>query len=1222
MEQEKRIVSALDFFNGDELAVDVWTRKYKFKNEQNPSESFERYSKEIAEQEFIRLNKFTLYSEIMGNLSEYGKKRYWTLKNILNQQNTEKVQQEIKDYIKSLLGFDKILLAGSMLQGIGNYKLYSSLSNCFVLGRPYDSYSGISQKTEEIVQVMKRRGGAGLDLSSIRPEGATVHNQASWSSGPVLFAHRYSNITLEVAQSGRRGALMISINIAHPDALKFAEAKQDLTKLTGCNSSIIFDDDFMQAVDKNKTYWQHFPVDVPISDFQLDSIKTPQINQLYKCKYNVNDEIKTGYVKQIRAKEVWKKITEFARNTAEPGIIFEGNWFKNGLDCVYPQYRPVTTNPCFSGDTLVLTDNGYYEIKTLVGKKIKVWNGKQWSEVEPKITNHNQEMLKITLSDGSIFRCTKYHNWPIWKRDGKEVLTEAQNLSVGDKISKFNLPVIEGLQELSVKIAYTKGFYSGNGTTSRNNIRLYGEKIKCSEFMCGYLSPGSVGKQNNIEYIDFKMSTDNMSKDFVPDCNYTIKTRLAWLSGLIDADGCVDKQEGGGSCQICSTNYEFLNKIKLMLSTLGVHARLNLLRKEGYYNLPDQKGGSVNVLCKTGYRILINASQIQELIRLGLNTHRVDFNQFPKFPRNSSRFITIKSIEKSGIDENVYCFNEPLEHKAVFNGQLLGQCSEIPMQPYDSCRLTSVNLFGLVNDPFKESASISWEDAYKLFYEQLTTLDICIDLEIKYIQRIIDKIKSGSDPEELKNREIELWEKIMNQTKSGRRAGAGFTGLGDTLAALGLNYDSSKETTDFLNKIFSCKMKAEIDATTDMAILYGAFEGYNKEKEYEEITIYGNYNCLGTTLMYQMIYEKFPESAKRMMKFGRRNISFSTAAPTGSLSILSQTTSGIEPLFSPYYFRRKKCISENERVDYIDPADGQKFTVFAVLHPKFKYWIENIYQLNTKKIEDLTESELKEIFKKSPWYNNTANDINWKDRVIIQSIVQRYTTHAISSTINLPSDIEAKVVEGIYFESWIRGLKGNTIYRDGSRGGVLVTSSETSKNVDEFDETMAPKRPNRLQARYHTIKTKKKIYSVIIGLLQGKPYEVFVTSGIDNMPQNLDDYEDYIEGEIVKEDKNWYNFESRTFTLKEISDIEGEEKELSLMVSLALRHRTPLHYVIKTLQKTQPLIGSFTQKFCKILSKYIPDGTESSEKCPECGTKLRYENGCSICPNCGHSKCS
>lgn len=1122
---------ALKYFNGDTLATTVWEKKYQYKDEKTPEDSQKRYVKEIGSMEAERIETIQDQESKLKELSNYGQNRYgWLLR-----RNNKLANQQ---YIDNFLGYQKIILGGSQLQGIGRHEFFSSLSNCLVLGQPFDSYSGIGEKSDQMVQAMKRRMGAGVDLSTIRPKNSVVHNQSGYSSGPVLFANRYSNNTLEVAQYGRRGALMLTIHINHPDALEFAEEKQDENKLTGANTSIILSDEFMEAVENKQPFYHRFPCTIPLENFKIE-LNELEENVFTICKYFDIDAgvIKTGYVSRINPVIAWNKIVSYAHKRAEPGLLFEGNWLKYGTDGVYIQYKPVTTNPCFAGDTLLLTDSGYFEIQSLVGQQVNVWNGKRWSAVTPEITNHNQEMLKITLSDGSSFRCTKYHNWPVWNNE-QETMVQAKDLKEGTQLSKFNLPIVAGVIEEQHQYMYFKGF----------------------------------------------------DREFVPDCLFSVASRMAWLSGLLDSDTDYEKD---GIGEIHSESIEFLSDTKLMLTTLGIHSILYI---------------DENKLC-------IDADTIYKLIDLGLtcltfgSTKRVSVEQ---------KNITVTSVVPDGIDKDVYCFSEPFDHKAVFNGFLVGQCSEIAMQEYDSCRLISVNLLPLVDAPYTEGNDFDATKAYEYFYEQITICDVVVDLESKYIERIINKINQSKDPDNLKQSEILLWQNILKQGQKGRRCGCGFTGFGDFIAALGLKYDGSEKTINTIRRLFEIKLIAELDASTDMAILYGTFDGFDFDLEFT----FNDGTYSGNTNFYQTMIDIYPDGVLKMKKFGRRNVSWSTAAPTGSLSILAQTTSGIEPLFLPYYMRRKKCIDASERVDYIDPADGQKFTMFGVLHQPFKYWIEHHskYANCDIKAEELTEQQLKKVFVESPWFGNCANDINWENRVSIQSLVQRYTTHSISSTINLPKDIDVDTVANIYWESWKKGLKGNTVYRDGSRGGVLI-SNDTTQTEEDFNETRAPKRHNELPAVYHTIRANRKVYSVIIGFFQNKPYEVFVVSGIDNLPENLDDTTDSISGVLVKEGKDWYNFESETFVLREIPDAEYDEKMLSLMISMALRHRTPLKFIIKTLDKTKPIAGSFTHKLVKILSKYVPDGETSGVKCPECGEELRFEGGCTLCPSCGWSRC-
>lgn len=850
----------LKFFDGDELSSTVWWNKYRFDTEQSPEDMFKRHSSEIAQKMFESIERIDRKN--FGLLSEFGRKRFSKL--------IDKNYNGIYGHVQKFINFNNIVLGGSMQQGIGNHENYSSLSNCFVLGQPYDSYSGIGKKKDEIVQVMKRRGGAGLDLSTIRPKGASVHNQAKISTGPVLFAEGYSNATLEVAQDGRRGALMLSLDIKHPDSLEFIESKQDLSKITGANISTKVCDEFMEAVEKDGDFLLRFPVDSNVDRIidDIDWMESLKYDELITLESMWSDC--PQYIKRIKAKDYWKTIVRCAHKTAEPGILFVGNWKKGGFDYIYPQYRPVSTNPC----------------------------------------------------------------------------------------------------------------------------------------------------------------------------------------------------------------------------------------------------------------------------------------------------------------------------------------SEIPMQPFDACRLVAYNLFMMVVDAFTINAEVDWKHVYECFYEQLVIGDLLIDLECDYIDRIINKINSGKDPEDLKESEIQIWVKIKDTATKGRRIGAGFSALGDMLAALNLPYYSPV----FIEHLFKIKMMAELDATTDLAILFGAFDGFSADLE-----VLSPYNK-------NVVSKEFPTQYVKMLRYGRRNISLSTAAPNGTGALMTQTTSGIEPLFKPFYKRRKKCIESWERVDYIDKADGQKFTEFIVFHPKFKTYLQVRFDLTLDEINNLSPEEAEKYFKTSPYFGQRAEDLNPEQRVHIQSIVQKYTTHAISSTINLHKDCKPEEIDDIYMASWKAGLKGNTVYRDTSRGGVLVSVDDNT-----IEKIVKKKRPFSIPAKYHTLKCNGTRYSVMIGFIANAPYEIFVVSGLDNLPEVLDENES-IDGSIVKDSKDWYNFVSDTFILKEISDMENGEKLLSLTISGLMSSKMPLEKIIKIIHKSKPFAGSFAFKLNKILNRYLPDGN-ISEKCPQCNNDMKRENGCVLCPHCGWTKC-
>lgn len=860
----------LEFFNGDELASRVWYNKYRFDNEVTPNDMFKRHADEILKILDEKLFDLISDSEKVKKLTELSGHGYLFFMNLLNMTSDER-----KEYLLKYLNFDNIVLGGSMMQGIGNRDLYSSLSNCFVVGAPHDSYAGIGEKGDQMAQVMKRRGGAGLELSTIRPKGAKVHNQAKTSSGVVIFAERYSNITIEVAQDGRRGALMLSLDIRHPDSFEFIVAKQDLSRITGANISVGVDDDFMEAVESDSDFILRWPIENSETR-ELTDISGISPLEISKAEYgvlmstSVDYDNAPTYWKKIKAKEYWQTLINCAWKTAEPGILFIGNWRKRGLDWPYVQYRPISTNPC----------------------------------------------------------------------------------------------------------------------------------------------------------------------------------------------------------------------------------------------------------------------------------------------------------------------------------------SEIPMQPFDACRLVAYNCYNLVNNPFEKNAYIDDDNVFNVFYLQMFIGDLLVDLEFEYIDRILYKISTDSlTPDHLKKNEFDLWTKIKETAKKGRRVGAGFTAIGDMMAAL----DEKYTNIDILKNVFKNKMKAELNCTIDMGILFGTFDGWSPDIE----SIYEK----------DFISIEFPEEYHRMKKYGRRNISWSTGAPTGTTSMMTQTTSGIEPMFRPYYKRRKKCLTENDRVDYIDPADKQKYSEYLIVHHKFEVWLNKRYGLLGNQITDMSEIDMVGYYMQSPWYKNSSEDIGWRERVMVQQVVQNYTTHAISSTINLPEDVKEEVIGNIYMESWKSGLKGNTVYREGSRSGILISNEPKTVNVEP-----APKRPRFLDAHYYTIKQGKKLYSIIVGFLNEIPYEIFILSGIDNLPEVID-FNEHITGEVRKDSKDWYDFVSDTFTVREISDMENEEKLLSLMLSGLMSQGTPLTRIIKIINKSKPFAGSFTHKLVKILSRYVIDGETYGETCPKCGGELIYQDGCVLCVDCGDTKC-
>lgn len=545
------------------------------------------------------------------------------------------------------------------------------------------------------------------------------------------------------------------------------------------------------------------------------------------------------------------------------------------------------------------------------------------------------------------------------------------------------------------------------------------------------------------------------------------------------------------------------------------------------------------------------------------------------------------------------------------------------LQPYDSCRLMAINLFGVVINPFTKEAKVDYKKLYEISYEQQRLADNLVELEIEYIDRILKKIDSDSEPDSVKDVERNLWKKIQDTAKKGRRTGCGITALGDMLAALGLKYDSS-EALAVTNKVMKTKMEAELDCNIDLAITRGAFTGWDSKKECPSI---GEGHYSSGNKFFEVLGKEFPKQVDRMRKYGRRSISWSTIAPTGSVSILTQTTSGCEPIFQPFYMRRKKINPNDEgsRVDFVDEI-GDSWQEFPILHEKFKNWIQQWkgdYLFDGSE-DAVTKEELEQWFKESPWYGSTANDIDWHKRNEMQAILQKYTTNAISSTINLPSTVTEQEVSDIYMSGWKLGLKGQTVYVDGSRSGVLVDSSKKKEELVTFHENHAPKRPKKLMAKVIRFNNNYEKWVAFVGLLDGKPYEVFT-----GKLENVGIPNDVTVGSIVKvksgSDKR-YDF------IYEGGEVQGISKVTSSnlwnygkLISGMLRHGMPLQFVVNSIQDLnweEDHINTWKNGIARALKKFIADGEAKGARCKECESEnVVFQEGCLTCKDCGSSKC-
>ncbi len=836
---EEAYEATLKYFNGDELAARVWVTKYALKD------SFGNIYEKTPDDMHMRLA-----SEVARIEGKYP-----------NPMSTEEVFSYFKD-------FNYIVPQGSPMTGIGNNYQVSSLSNCFVIGldgRP-DSYGGIIRIDEEQVQLMKRRGGVGHDLSHIRPKGSPVKNSALTSTGLVPFMERFSNSTREVAQDGRRGALMLTVSVKHPDSEAFVDAKMTEGKVTGANVSVRVDDEFMRAATEGSTYRQQFPVD------------------------SENPEV----VKEIDVSQFWGKIIHNAWKSAEPGVLF---W-----------------------DTII--------------------------------------------------------------------------------------------------------------------------------------------------------------RESVPDC----------------------------------------------YADLG--------------------------------------------------------------------FRTIST----------------------------NPCGEIPLCPYDSCRLLAINLYAYVKNPFTPEAEFDFDLFRAHVGKAQRVMDDIIDLEAEKIDRIIEKIDEDPESMEVKGPERHLWEKIRRKTLMGRRTGVGTTAEGDMLAALGLKY-GTEEATAFSEKVHRELALAAYNSSVVMAEERGAFEVFDVEREKNNPFI-------------NRLAEADPALGERMARSGRRNIACLTIAPTGTTSLMTRTTSGIEPVFMPVYKRRRKVnpTDPESRVDYVD-ENGDAFEEYVVYHPKFIEWMR-VQGIEVK--DDYSQEELDALVARSPYAGATSNDIDWLEKVRMQGRVQKWVDHSISVTINLPNDVSEELVNRLYVEAWRSGCKGCTVYREGSRSGVLIAMEKKKPEVKAapgMPQHMI-KRPIELEADVVRFQNNKEKWIAFIGLVDGRPYEIF--TGLADDEDGIFCPKSVSHGKIIKAiapdgtkryDFQFVNKRGYKTTIEGLSDkFNPEYWNYAKLISGVLRYGMPIDQVIKLvggLELDSQSINTWKMGVERALKKYLPNGTSAAgQKCPNCGQEtLVYQEGCLICTSCGTSKC-
>jgi len=947
----------------------------------------------------------------------------------------------IKYFKKDTIDYDGIVYNLSVLDDesyiINNVKTH----NCFVIGNESDSYGGILLTDQEQVQLMKRRGGVGHNLSHIRPKGTPVMNSAITSTGIVPFMERFSNSTREVAQDGRRGALMLSIDIKSIESEDFINAKLQQDKITGANISVKVNDEFMNCVKNDTDYIQRFPIN-DTTHLDEEFINNIQYNKIIRLENGLQ-------IKKISAKKLFDKLIHNNWKSAEPGILFWDNIIKNSTADNYEGFKTISTNPCFSGNTFI--------------------NVKQ---------NNNEFTIKI-----------------------KEL------------VERFN-----------------------------NN-----EKFEILSFN---------NKTNKLEYKQL-------------------------LNGLLT---------------------------KKNAEVITIQNSFTQLTVTPEHEIYTQNRGKVQAKDLNSNDILF------QLLEQHNNNHLKVFDIISD---------KVLNIIKNDIKEDVYDITVKDNHNLFANGSLSSNCGEIPLCSYDSCRLLLINLYNYVENKFTVNAKFNFELFKQHVIYAQRFMDDIIDLEIEKIDRIINKINSDPEDEFTKLVELNLWNKIKEKAVLGRRTGTGITALGDMIASLNLKFGTD-EANNMIEEIFKIKAIYEHKSSVILASERGTFPIYDKKLEKNDNFI-------------NFILSLDEELFDLHNKYGRRNIAISTISPAGSISIQTQTTSGIEPLFMPFYKRRKKINpndKNNSKITTID-QNGDAWEEYNIIHKGLKdyYFInKELFNFEHDNIDMFTDEQLNMIYELSPYYNATASTIDYIKGVEMQGICQRYISHSISRTGNLPEDVSEQTISELYLKAWELGCKGFTIYREGSRTGVLVNNKEKEVK-DIININNAPKRPKELDTNVIRFVNNKEQWIGVIGLLNGQPYELF-TGKLEDFP-----IPNYVDNGVVTKIKDnghgsRYDFiykdkQGYEITMQGLNRVfDREVWNYAKFISALLRHGVPIIYLNKIVDSLkfendiENIMTNWKRGVMRLLKKFIKDGEKSTEKCPECGEPLIYKDGCVSCIQCSWSKCS
>lgn len=1176
------------------LAYETWKSKYRYGDE-TPIETFQRVAKALAS---VEKNPEAWYNRFLNTLIRC-------------------------DLNGELMGL-KCTTGGRITANIGTSFKKATLVNCFISGPVTGATVEYTRKTDngliqypvkyktdespddlvnifltimEQAKTLASEGGYGVNFDFIRPRGSLIKGTGIKHPGVVAYMkiwdavsecivqgdtdgyvdkiknhlkseEKFQELKATVKKSIRKGAMLAALSVSHPDAEEFIRAKQTSGVLTKFNISIVLDDAFMKAVENDDYY----------------------------------DQVFNGTVyKRVKAREMYDLIMRSTYNRAEPGVLFSDNMMKNNpiaymgsLSCV---------NPCVVPETLILTDRGHYQIGSLENQWVNIWNGFEFSNVRIRKTGENQGVLKIRFSNSVTLECTPYHEFYIqrgFSQRGSIVKIQAKDLKVGDRLAKYELPVITGGDKIFPE-AYTHGFFCADGCYKYQNevlpkLYLYGKKKELVEHIA--IKSGS-GIPDSSDRLSFYLDDELLPKFEVPLNDYRIQDRLNWFSGYADGDGSINTDDTGNqSLQVSSINLDFLLKVRLMLQTLGIDSKVSLSHKEGLRNLPDGKGGLKEYLTQDCYRLLVSSNGLLALHKMGWRTHRLCYT-YKEPNRDASQFIKVSSVEDCGRISDTYCFSDPKRHSGMFNGIMTGQCGEIP----GLSSITTVCLLGSPN--LTQYVKINVEGEPYFDFEEYAE-------DVRVFLRMLDNVN------DLTYSPLPSYQWVIENL---RQVGMGINGLGSTLAMLKIPYNS-KQAVNFTEKISKMKENLTWQTSALLAKEKGVFTAYNKE--------------LFESTEYFKSDRITEETKDYIRRYGVRNAKTTTCPPLGNSSIISDVTSnGVEPIFLLEYERKVICREWPEGLSVDNVRDVLKYHK----EKDYEYWrgeykgTNYYYEPHNRGlceisvVRDYGYQWLLDNYPGEDYtpYLKTSRDIAIDDHLAIQEMVQYYNNQSVSKTCTLPNKFHFDDFKDLYIKAWKSGLNGFTTYREGSMESVLSDINKADKRDIIVKDIKLPdvfingstqiikKEGKKFYLHFSYLPDDSKHeFPIVLWIYTNAKYKADELRVCNKAARNLATLalKCGVEQRIVKE------------TVEKANE-DYPHNRLGRMISLCLRHNILREDILVSLMNIDgDHISTLLTAVRKFLSKTLADGTKLKDmKCPECGDTVIMIAGCQQCPSCPWSLC-